>query len=1018
MPPRLAPLAVALAAALSLASSAGAQVQPVRSFALNGYNRVLDGQWQGMRYASDGNVYFGSSTHSGHHGAAFFKYNPTTQQVTQLAADLTLICGEDPDISPQGKLHSDIVEANGWLYFSTKFSSEKPGAQGKWTGSHVIGYQLATGVFRDYGVIHPKYDSYSGIGVDKARNKIYVFVKSLLSNEPSYLYGIDATTGAKQILGMLGDSLHTSMWIFVDQRGDGWFSLARDHGNLLRVRASTGQVDVFQNALPPLYRWNVEQVDPSALHQDQRWIHWMQPLDGNRALVILGYEGGMLYMFDSSKPIAQAFTNIKHIGYTYYGVAIGNNGSRVYYYQRASKATLGHQEFRDFHLKSVSLNPADGYAITDHGLIRDQDGRLVWRVPSMMTDGGSRVFMSGDWWTNPGDLGTLRYFHNGTAEGYTPLPRGEFFAVADVSTGPSMFVSPATVTLQANGTQQFSATVTGVSNPSVTWTIDPAVGYVTMGGLYTAPSTISATQTVDVIATSVEDPARSARAVVTLQPPPVTVNVSPAQATLGPGGEQQFTATVQNASNTAVTWSISPARGSITAAGKYTAPTSVAAAETVTVTAKSVQDSSKLDTATVHLTPPPPVPGTIRIDSGVMNSDYTDANGALWSRDAHFTGGQTVSGSGITGTNDPNLYRIAREGIYGGGFTYTIPVPNGAYGVTLKFAEFKMTLPGQRIFNVSINGQPVLANFDILGESALRTALDKSFAVNVCDGAIVIALARVKGVPILSAIEIIPTGPAPTDNTAPVRSAGAPSGVLAGGTTQTTLSLSTNEDAACRYSTSAGIAYGSMTGVFSTTGGRAHQTSVSGLVNGQAYVFRVRCKDASENANGDDYTIGFSVGSGGGPAGTSIIRLNAGRTTGVYVDTTGQTWAPDQYFQGGGQVSAPTVTGTPEVQLYRVARSSLYSDFGWDIPVENGRYRVTLKFAETTYTAAGQRVFDVAINGVTVLNDFDIVAETGAWRTALDKSFTVDVTNGRVAIAITKVNRFGIVSAIEIVPLP
>ena len=113
---------------LALPTPAASQEQRVRSFPLNGYKRVLDGQWQGIRYASDGNVYFGSSTQSGHHGAAFFKYDPRTDQITLLAEDITTIMGEDPHTNPQGSLHSDIVEANGWLYMSAYYASELDGA--------------------------------------------------------------------------------------------------------------------------------------------------------------------------------------------------------------------------------------------------------------------------------------------------------------------------------------------------------------------------------------------------------------------------------------------------------------------------------------------------------------------------------------------------------------------------------------------------------------------------------------------------------------------------------------------------------------------------------------------------------------------------------------------------------------------------------------------------------------------------------------------------------------------------
>ena len=405
--------------------------QLVQSFDLNSYKRVLDGQWQGIRYASDGNVYFGSSTHSAHHGASFFKYDSLSNQITLLAEDLTTICGEDPQTNPQGKLHSDIVEANGWLYMSTHFSSELPGAYDSWSGSHAFGYELATGRIRDYGVVHPNYTSYSGVGVDPARNDLYVFVTGLSANQVSYLYRIDTATGVKTNLGQVGSSDSVSQWMFVDRRGDVWFSMKHQNGDLRRVRADTGHMDVFPNALPPLYRWDADQVVPSAGEQASRWIRWMQPLDGDRAVFTLGSYGGMLYLFDASKPIGsgEEFQNIKHIGFTDLGMALGAN--RVFYYQRANRG-FGQQNARDFHLLSVSLDPGSGHPITDHGLLTDQDGRVVWRVPGMMTDGEGRVFMIGDWWTIPGDLGTLRYNYNGGAEIYEQLPRGEFFAVANV----------------------------------------------------------------------------------------------------------------------------------------------------------------------------------------------------------------------------------------------------------------------------------------------------------------------------------------------------------------------------------------------------------------------------------------------------------------------------------------------------------------------------------------------------------------------------------------------------------
>jgi hypothetical protein len=104
--------------------------------------------------------------------------------------------------------------------------------------------------------------------------------------------------------------------------------------------------------------------------------------------------------------------------------------------------------------------------------------------------------------------------------------------------------------------------------------------------------------------------------------------------------------------------------------------------------------------------------------------------------------------------------------------------------------------------------------------------------------------------------------PPPPDTTPPVRSNGVPTGTLAAGTTSTTLQLTTNESATCRYAQTANTAYGAMTNTFSTTGGTSHATTVTGLANGGTYAYYVRCIDGAGNANADDFTIAFSVATG------------------------------------------------------------------------------------------------------------------------------------------------------------
>src|SRR5690348_1419600 len=79
----------------------------------------------------------------------------------------------------------------------------------------------------------------------------------------------------------------------------------------------------------------------------------------------------------------------------------------------------------------------------------------------------------------------------------------------------------------------------------------------------------------------------------------VQVSLSPAQPSVRLGETLQFSATVTNAQNTAVTWSVnqtaggSSSTGTIDKNGLYTAPATLPSPATVTVTATSAQDTTK-----------------------------------------------------------------------------------------------------------------------------------------------------------------------------------------------------------------------------------------------------------------------------------------------------------------------------------------------------------------------------------------------------------------------------------------
>lgn len=110
----------------------------------------------------------------------------------------------------------------------------------------------------------------------------------------------------------------------------------------------------------------------------------------------------------------------------------------------------------------------------------------------------------------------------------------------------------------------------------------------------------------------------------------------------------------------------------------------------------------------------------------------------------------------------------------------------------------------------------------------------------------------------------------------PVRVNGLPSGDIAAGNSSIQLSFQTNEEASCRYATTPGVAYGSMTNQFqSTSDGMLFYVTVGGHANDTTYTYYVRCIDTSLSENTDDYEIEFTLAetpisntSIPGPAGT------------------------------------------------------------------------------------------------------------------------------------------------------
>ena len=131
----------------------------------------------------------------------------------------------------------------------------------------------------------------------------------------------------------------------------------------------------------------------------------------------------------------------------------------------------------------------------------------------------------------------------------------------------------------------------------------------------------------------------------------------------------------------------------------------------------------------------------------------------------------------------------------------------------------------------------------------------------------------------------------------------------------------------------------------------------------------------------------------------------------------------DQSFTGGKTISHANaidtsgVTGAAPAAVYQTARTGNFSYTLSGFAPGVAR-TVRLHFAETFFSKAGSRVFNVSINGAAVLDHFDVFASAGAKNRAYIAEFSKPAdSTGAFVIQFKNVKDASLVSAIEI-PAP
>ena len=383
--------------------------------------------------------------------------------------------------------------------------------------------------------------------------------------------------------------------------------------------------------------------------------------------------------------------------------------------------------------------------------------------------------------------------------------------------------------------------------------------------------------------------------------------------------------------------------------------------------------------------------------------------------------------------------------------------------------------PGERQFDVSIEGQEVLTNYDIYADVGYATGTMKSFTTTVdSDGTLDVDFAHgAANNPIVSGIEVVEVGDttvaeAVAGQNAPEDQIGLQeiqdavnwwaTGTAVPGTDGKTIDLSQMQNLVNMWATGATVGTNDPPTIDpiadqTVTEGDSATVSVSAsdpdgdtvsLSLGQAPSFvslsegELSITPGSGAADNSPYTVEIVADDGTATTtetfqltvlaeseGQAIYRINAG---GSAVTVDGQQWSDgDQYATGGEpwddhSIPSDGIAGTGKDVLYLTERHAPGSSFEYAFPVsEAGQYRVVLHFAEIYWGAAGggpggegQRVFSAnAEGGAVELDGYDLYADVGP-ETAVTKTYDVEVTDGTLNVDFTATTDGPQVAAIEV----
>jgi hypothetical protein len=140
---------------------------------------------------------------------------------------------------------------------------------------------------------------------------------------------------------------------------------------------------------------------------------------------------------------------------------------------------------------------------------------------------------------------------------------------------------------------------------------------------------------------------------------------------------------------------------------------------------------------------------------------------------------------------------------------------------------------------------------------------------------------------------------------------------------------------------------------------------------------------------------------------SNVFKLNTMTSSnlGAALDAIVMTPLPNTTWRFSTYTTTATISNTLDSGLFQ---NQMYGSTGiignW-FGFAPGNVTVQLDFAETYFTTANSRVFDVAINGTTVLTNFDIYSQAGGKNIAVVETFAVNCTNGEITVSVPRIEQ-------------